>query len=72
MPGFYHPDATLTGAETRSTSPVRILRGEDLEAVGFEGIYPIGEGGGYSGGIISSAADGVRAAIALLEKNQFE
>jgi uncharacterized FAD-dependent dehydrogenase len=68
MPGFYYPDAILTGAETRSTSPVRILRDETMQVVGFRGVYTAGEGGGYSGGIISSAADGVRAAIALLEK----
>ena len=67
-PGFYFPDAILTGAETRSTSPVRILRGEDFSAVGISGLYPAGEGGGYAGGIISSAADGVKAAEAILTK----
>ena len=65
-PGFYLPDAVLTGAETRSTSPVRILRGEDCAALGISGLYPAGEGGGYAGGIISSAADGVKVAVALL------
>lgn len=72
MPGFSYPDAVMTGAETRSTSPVRILRGDDFSAVGFDGIYPAGEGGGYSGGIISSAADGVRVAIAILEKYKID
>ena len=72
MPGFSYPDAIMTGAETRSTSPVRILRGDTLSAIGFDGIYPAGEGGGYSGGIISSAADGVRVAIALLEKYRID
>ncbi len=67
-PGFYYPDAILTGAETRSTSPVRILRGEDFAAVGISGLYPAGEGGGYAGGIISSAADGVKVAEAILRK----
>ena len=66
--GFLYPDAIMTGAETRSTSPVRILRGEDFSAVGISGLYPAGEGGGYAGGIISSAADGVRVAEAILLK----
>ena len=68
MPGFYYPDAIMTGAETRSTSPVRILRGEGGEAEGIFGLYPAGEGAGYSGGIVSSAVDGIRAAEALLQK----
>ena len=67
-PGFYYPDALMTGAETRSTSPVRILRGEDFSAMGISGLYPAGEGGGYAGGIISSAADGGRVAEAILRK----
>ncbi len=66
MGGFYCPDAIITGAETRSTSPVRILRGESYEAEGAEGLYPAGEGAGYSGGIVSSATDGLRVAEALL------
>ena len=68
MPGFNYPDATLTGPETRSTSPVRIQRGEGYEAIGKGGVFPIGEGAGYSGGIVSSAVDGVRGAEALLNK----
>ncbi len=66
--GYYYPDATLTGAETRSTSPIRFTRGEGLEALGHTGIYPIGEGAGYSGGIVSSAADGVLCAETVLKK----
>lgn len=66
--GYYYPDATLTGPETRSTSPIRFTRGDSLEALGISGIYPIGEGAGYSGGIVSSAADGVLCAEKLLEK----
>jgi uncharacterized FAD-dependent dehydrogenase len=69
MPGFIHPDAILTGAETRSTSPVRIPRSERFESVSLPGLYPIGEGAGYSGGIVSSAADGVRCAIAILSQD---
>ena len=68
MPGFKYPDAVMTGAETRSTSPVRVLRDDRLMAEGVSGIYPAGEGAGYSGGIVSSAVDGVRVAEALLMK----
>ncbi len=63
---FAAADAPLTGVETRSSAPCRILRGESFEAVGFGGIYPIGEGAGYAGGIVSSAVDGVRAAQCYL------
>lgn len=67
MNGFYLPDAVMTGPETRTTSPIRILRGESMEAPGFRGLYPAGEGAGYAGGIISSAADGIKAALAVLK-----
>lgn len=70
MPGFYHPDAILTGAETRSTSPVRVERDESYQSATLRGLYPTGEGAGYAGGIVSSATDGVRAALALLENNE--
>jgi len=66
MPGFACPDALLTGAETRSSSPVRIIRGDSLEATGIKGLYPCGEGAGYAGGIISAAVDGVRCAEQIL------
>ena len=68
MPGYALDDAVLTGAETRSTSPVRVLRDEGYEAVSVSGLYPIGEGAGYAGGIISSAADGVRCALLILKR----
>ena len=68
LKGFAHPDAVLTGAETRFSSPVRILRGENGESVNFGGVYPCGEGCGYSGGITSSAADGIRTAELICEK----
>jgi len=67
MPGFTYPDALLTGAETRSSSPVRIKRGESFEAIGIKGLYPCGEGAGYSGGIISAAVDGVLCAERILD-----
>ncbi|MBQ8880457.1 MAG: hypothetical protein IJY69_06440 [Clostridia bacterium] len=68
LPGFMYPEATLTGPETRTTSPVRVLRGEDFMSLTVNGLYPIGEGAGYSGGIVSSARDGVMCAEAILEK----
>ena len=66
LPGYYHPDAILTGAETRSTSPIRVERDETYQSHTLRGLYPAGEGAGYAGGIISSATDGVRVAEALL------
>ena len=61
--GFASYDAVLTGVETRSSSPVRIVRGENLQSVSCQGLFPIGEGAGYAGGISSAGADGVRAAV---------
>ena len=66
LPGYLCPDAVMTGAETRSTSPVRILRDERCESVTLSGLYPTGEGAGYSGGIVSSATDGIRCAEQLI------
>lgn len=68
LPGFDHPDAVLTGPETRSSSPVRIVRGEDCQSLNLRGLYPCGEGAGYAGGITSAAVDGVRCAEAVIEK----
>ena len=62
--GFALPEAVLTGVETRSSSPIRMVRGENLEAA-IKGIYPAGEGAGYAGGIISAAVDGLRVAEAI-------
>ena len=66
--GFFYPEALLTGPETRSTSPVRVLRNERYECPTIKGFYPAGEGAGYSGGIVSSAVDGIKCAEALLRK----
>ena len=63
--GFDTPDAVLTGPETRSSSPVRILRDETLQSA-LHGLYPCGEGAGYAGGITSAAVDGLRCAEAVL------
>lgn len=62
LKGFASPYAVLTGVETRFSSPVKILRGENGESVSLKGFYPCGEGSGYSGGITSSAADGLATA----------
>ena len=66
--GFASPSAILTGVETRFSSPVKILRGENGESISLKGLYPCGEGSGYSGGITSSAADGLAAAEKIFIK----
>jgi len=63
--GFALPDAMLTGVETRTSSPLRITRGEDLQSVNVKGLYPAGEGAGYAGGILSAGIDGIRIAEAV-------
>ena len=68
LSGFASPEAVLTGVESRTSSPVRIVRGETLEAAGVSGVYPAGEGCGYAGGITSAAADGLRIASAIAER----
>ena len=68
LKGFADPSALLTGVESRFSSPVRILRGLDGESVSVKGLYPCGEGSGYSGGITSSAADGIKIAEIIFEK----
>ncbi len=67
--GFDKPSAILTGAETRTSAPVRILRDKDLlSALGHANIYPCGEGAGYAGGITSSAVDGIKVAEKIMER----
>ena len=63
--GFALPDAVLTGVETRTSSPLRITRGDDLQSVNVKGLYPAGEGAGYAGGILSAGIDGIRIAEAV-------
>lgn len=67
--GFANEAAVLTAPETRSSSPVRILRGEDGQSLSHKGIYPCGEGAGYAGGIMSAATDGLKTAESLLSKS---
>ena len=68
IPGFGSDDAILTGPETRTSSPVRLKRDENGVMVGFDNIYPSGEGAGYAGGITSSASDGCRIAVSLMSR----
>ena len=66
IPGFSLYDAVLTGTETRTSSPVKIIRNrDDLQSVNIKGLYPAGEGAGYAGGILSSAVDGIEVAEAI-------
>ncbi len=66
LKGFSDPEAVLTAPETRSSSPVRIVRGEDKQSVSLQGFYPSGEGAGYAGGIMSAAIDGILSAESLI------
>lgn len=66
--GFAADDTLLVGVETRSSSPVRLLRGEDFQSLSTPGLYPAGEGAGYAGGIMSAAADGLMAAEHILQR----
>jgi uncharacterized FAD-dependent dehydrogenase len=63
--GFAHADAVLTGVETRTSSPLRITRGANLQSVNVRGLYPAGEGAGYAGGIVSAGVDGIEVAEAV-------
>ncbi len=66
--GYISNDALMTGVETRTSAPVRILRRDNGESTSMEGLYPAGEGAGYAGGIVSAAVDGIKAAEAIVGK----
>lgn len=66
--GYTAPEAVLTGLETRTSSPVRLPRSDTFESIDVQGVYPCGEGAGYAGGIMSAAADGLRAASAVVAR----
>ena len=66
--GFVTAEATLVGIESRTSSPVRILRDSSFESVGVKGLYPAGEGAGYAGGIMSAALDGIKVADSIAER----
>jgi len=65
IPGFDRHDAVLTGVETRTSSPLRITRGEDFQSLNVHGLYPAGEGAGYAGGILSAGVDGIKVGEAV-------
>lgn len=65
--GYSTGDGVLTGIETRTSAPVRILRRSDFQSLNYEGLYPAGEGAGYAGGITSAAVDGLKVAEAIIE-----
>ena len=67
--GFANKGAVMTGVEARSSAPCRICRNDNFQSVSLTGLYPIGEGAGYAGGIMSAAVDGMKAALAFLTKN---
>lgn len=68
VPGFTKHGAVMTGVETRTSSPLRILRSPALVSINVGGLYPVGEGAGYAGGIVSSAVDGLKVAEAIMAK----
>ena len=68
LKGFALPEAVMTAPETRSSSPIRILRNESLQSDLLRGLYPCGEGAGYAGGIMSAAVDGMLCAEAILDE----
>ena len=63
--GYDHPDVVMTGVETRTSSPVRFTRGDDLQSLNTRGLFPAGEGAGYAGGILSASVDGIKVAEAV-------
>ncbi len=65
IPGYDHPDAVMTGVETRTSSPVRITRNEAFQSLNTAGLFPAGEGAGYAGGILSAGVDGIKVAEAV-------
>ncbi len=68
LPGFLSREAVLIGVESRTSAPLRILRGEDGASLSHPGLYPVGEGAGHAGGIISAAVDGLKTADLILTK----
>ncbi|MEA3544827.1 MAG: hypothetical protein U9R69_06355, partial [Thermodesulfobacteriota bacterium] len=67
MRGFVGSEATLIGVETRTSAPVRIVRDQYGESVSHKGLFPVGEGAGYAGGIMSAAIDGMKTATSILQ-----
>lgn len=67
LKGFDNPSSVLTGVETRTSAPVRIVRGDDMMSINTQGLYPCGEGAGYAGGIMSAAVDGIKVAQEIMK-----
>ena len=65
--GFDTHDAVLTGVETRTSSPIRMTRGDDFQSLNTRGLYPAGEGASYAGGILSAGVDGIKVAEAVAQ-----
>jgi len=65
IPRYDHPDAVMTGVETRTSSPIRLTRGKDFQSLNTPNLFPAGEGAGYAGGILSAAIDGIKVAEAV-------
>ena len=63
--GFDLPDAVLTGVETRTSSPIKMTRGDDFQSLNVRGLFPAGEGASYAGGILSAGVDGIKVAEAV-------
>ncbi len=63
--GYAMEDAVMTGVETRTSSPIRMTRGQDFQSLNVKGLFPAGEGAGYAGGILSAAVDGIKIAEAV-------
>ena len=68
MNGFLDDNAIMSGVESRSTAPIRILRNEDCVSINVNNLYPMGEGAGYAGGIVSAAIDGIKCATEWMKK----
>jgi uncharacterized FAD-dependent dehydrogenase len=68
MRGFLTAEAVLTGVETRTSAPLRIVRNERGESVSHPGLFPTGEGAGYAGGIMSAALDGLKVAEQIIQR----
>jgi uncharacterized FAD-dependent dehydrogenase len=68
MRGYVTAEANLLAVESRTSSPVRLPRGEDMQSLGLRGLYPVGEGAGYAGGIVSAAVDGLKAATVIIAR----
>ena len=66
--GFSEGDGVMTAIESRTSSPIRMMRNSNFESVSLEGLYPCGEGAGFAGGIISAAVDGLKTAESVIQK----